>query len=525
MNEIESKHVGYICDGCDHEIYGIMWHCLDCGDESESFDLCQKCHDDGIVFSDHGKNSENLTENSKAKLLISATGSITNIYLHTVIPIGIPTYYLHEACKKGDLNLVKYILQQPYIRINTKFKGSTALSKAVINGHCNVVKTLVKDSSLDPNILIYETQQTPLEYAIDNNHTEISLALLSHPEIQINREEGFVSSLHYAARNGMDVVFEALLKHEPDFVCDAYGTTVLHAACASEGNVTIVKTILDLNVIDIDVNDRGGNTPLLCAINGETNPIIEILLAYQANVILPNLDGTTPLHAAVCNNNIELVEILLKHIEKQAKNMCFYLNDRFGHTPLYYAVAHEKLPLVERIIAAGHDVNKRELDGDSFLHISIRSQDYSLTKLLITLGANPNLQNKEYFTPLHYAIQYIVDRSAFHDILELFISKDVDFDLKAMTNPRLEIYEAGLNLALSLHKPAFAALLLKFGSRPDSCKTYGVYERQIGVSSNERALFQAMFMQEYPLVQMLHAAGATMKRNFDSRLLYVAISL
>lgn len=56
--------------------------------------------------------------------------------------------------------------------------------------------------------------------------------------------------------------------------------------------------------------------------------------------------------------------------------------------------------LLELFIDAGADVNAKDYDGDTPLHLAVECRDYEIIKFLIENGADPTIKNKENKTPL-----------------------------------------------------------------------------------------------------------------------------
>ncbi|ELU17545.1 hypothetical protein CAPTEDRAFT_76561, partial [Capitella teleta] len=62
--------------------------------------------------------------------------------------------------------------------------------------------------------------------------------------------------------------------------------------------------------------------------------------------------------------------------------------DRWGHTPLMYAVHIEWSRLVALFIQHGADLNLPERQGRTALHLAIECSDESFIKMLLNAGAN-----------------------------------------------------------------------------------------------------------------------------------------
>ena len=97
------------------------------------------------------------------------------------------------------------------------------------------------------------------------------------------------------------------------------------------------------------------------------------------------LDGWTLLHHAVNLPNAEVVKILL---DNQCKPNA--QTSSMKHTPL---------------------------------HLSVLKKNSSITELLLKMGANPNIFNADYVTPMHYIVEF-----GYIELLEIFLKKpDVNF--------------------------------------------------------------------------------------------------
>lgn len=152
-------------------------------------------------------------------------------------------------------------------------------------------------------------------------------------------------------------------------------------------------------------------------------------------------DGVRPLHAAACEGLHENVEFLLE------KGADAKITDARGATPLHCLIAERQLrkkdgaypppwaparqnaaETARKLVAAGTDVNAacavvvsesaqtalgeeseaRVLmptfprDGRSALHIAAAGGDVQMVKLLLELGADPNLKNARWETPLQF---------------------------------------------------------------------------------------------------------------------------
>ena len=85
----------------------------------------------------------------------------------------------------------------------------------------------------------------------------------------------------------------------------------LHTA-SREGDLQTVMEMVEAGK-DIDVQDRGGNTPLMVAISYGHINVVEYLLENGAQVNHRAVYQWTPLMEAVSNRRIQMVKLLLEY--------------------------------------------------------------------------------------------------------------------------------------------------------------------------------------------------------------------
>ncbi len=96
---------------------------------------------------------------------------------------------------------------------------------------------------------------------------------------------------------------------------------------------------------------------------------------------------------------------------------------------LKYEIAHHNIEMVKEAIKEGYDLNYRDGDGDTYLHIAVMNYDLAITKLLVEAGAEIDCRNKHENTPLIYAVSKKDPRM--YEIAKYLITKGADLDLKA----------------------------------------------------------------------------------------------
>ncbi len=87
------------------------------------------------------------------------------------------------------------------------------------------------------------------------------------------------------------------------------GEGALHIV-AKRSDVTYLRFLLQSDA-NPNIQDAGGNTPMIVCVNQSFIDGIEALVRYKANVNLANSSGETPLIRAVQLRNLEMVRVLL----------------------------------------------------------------------------------------------------------------------------------------------------------------------------------------------------------------------
>ncbi len=96
---------------------------------------------------------------------------------------------------------------------------------------------------------------------------------------------------------------------------------------------------------------------------------------------------------------------------------------------LIYEIAHHNIESVKEAIKEGYDVNYRDGDGSTYLHVAVINFDLEITKLLIEAGAEIDCVDNNKNTPLIYAVNRKDPR--LYEIAKYLIKNGADLDLKA----------------------------------------------------------------------------------------------
>ena len=120
--------------------------------------------------------------------------------------------------------------------------------------------------------------------------------------------------------------------------------------------------------------------------------LVRALIALGADLNVVEEDGDTPVHHFVCYFDIlkMLVEEYGLDVKVLDKGNCVY--DQL--------VCDNRIDILKYLIEHGVDINRRDCNGWSILHIAVDRRQTDMVKMLLEYGADPNAQSKQ-GTPLH----------------------------------------------------------------------------------------------------------------------------
>ncbi len=175
-------------------------------------------------------------------------------------------------------------------------------------------------------------------------------------------------------------------------------------ACAS--NKTDIAIALIERGADVCVRGNKGLTALHCAASSGNLPLVDVLLTRGAdsNAALDETDdegaGFPPIAIALGKGHTEVVRRLLA--AGANPNMRFGIN---AMTPMFIAALGLPASLAAMRLAyeAGGEINTRNRNGMTVLHVAINMEKFSAVQTLIEMRADINASENQGLSPISYA--------------------------------------------------------------------------------------------------------------------------
>ena len=329
---------------------------------------------------------------------------------------------LHRACYMGWLEIVNSLLKakaNPNVKDENGFTPLMLMLQDCLpdtEGHTlhvvpneyEIVDALLK-AGADPNIVGIDIYN-PIYVAAVRGEADIAARLLegkADPNVLCSHE--MITPLHYVCVSGCLGIVKILLKAKANpNIQDVHGATplVLMLSDNKEGfedppnQYEIVDALLQAQADPNIANKVENYTPLVLAVSKGKTDIVARLLRGKANPHLQTNKGATPLHIATIYGHVEIIKILLK--EKVDPNIPDYIN---GIAPLHIACGSDGSLEIAQVILSCPNTDPNILDGikNTPLHYAVSSAQPKILQCLIESNANPNIRNRDGFTPLHAA--------------------------------------------------------------------------------------------------------------------------
>ncbi|OAD58199.1 Ankyrin repeat and FYVE domain-containing protein 1 [Eufriesea mexicana] len=329
---------------------------------------------------------------------------------------------LHEACKVGSKNLTRALLKTGFpvdeVALST---GDAPIHIAVANLNFDIVVELLNA----PN------SNSQLNLKNNENETPLSLAIKA------------------PFKKGKDIIL-ALIKAGANInQSNNSGLTLLHQAILKENSATAI--FLLENGADMNTRTGHGDTPLqlsvhcrlgevveaLCkrgvdtsigcplwdALDSDQEDVASILVKYGADTDCwspgPDDCQQTLLHRTIDHNKEEIAQFLIRSgcdlnaPKRLGPNGAGGDEARDECTPLHLCCQWGLEQVVQTLIEHGADVNAKDVEGKTPVHVAIQNQHSQIISLLLCHpNIDLNIRDKKGLTPFATALTFRNNKAA-----------------------------------------------------------------------------------------------------------------
>ena len=239
---------------------------------------------------------------------------------------------------------------------------------------------------------IDETGRSLLHFAANEPKTwgqTISLLLTVGCD-EMHRDNNGQTALHMAAANGSLETVEVLVEFGGDKLIhtqDKSGKLALHEAVA-KNNFEVCEPLITPKSINLIAHS--GNSPLRIAILSYYLDLAQLLILKGADVNYKDADGRSIIYCVVAFTHSTL---------EQKGPPFFNLAALYKNGPEEYLETAVKT--IEFLVRFGVDLEIKDLEGRTALHVAAWQGTYTLVDCLIKLGTNIDAIDAEGRTPLH----------------------------------------------------------------------------------------------------------------------------
>ena len=312
---------------------------------------------------------------------------------------------LHLAAEAGHPQVTEALLRAgaqvntPIVDGSTPF-DRTALHLAAARGHHEVAKVLLAHgAAVDAQTRAWDGPgETPLALAAEAGHAQV-IGILAAAGAELTGPEDSLRPLTTAAGAGHGAAVRELVKHGAPV---AAGQQEALVEAANGGHLDVVEALLEAGA-DSNQFPPDNWSALTAAVANNHQEVARRLLAAGADP--DGGQGLGPLDQAIMNGNLDLVQLLLEagaDVNRRGSG---------GKTPLIDAIlfhptaGDEVSPLLPVLVANGADLNAQNERGETALHLAIDQGKVGDANLLIEAGPDLTLADQNGRTALSHAIE------------------------------------------------------------------------------------------------------------------------
>jgi len=244
------------------------------------------------------------------------------------------------------------------------------------------------------------------------------------------------------------------------------GTTALHCACQTGDGSVVAAVLLEQGSESLLHRTRRSNAGIMgiTVLHDATEfadlASVLVLLKYKVDVDAETSAGITALHIAAKHGHADIASELISHDAQRE----ILASDTKGCSvcPLHYAVENSHTAVISTLLNAGANVNAgRTYSGRedvTCLHLAAMRQNVEMVRQLLAVPSiDVNARDSDNATTLHVAA-----RGGFIDVAELLLQHGADVNI-GMTSGQSS-NQTALHCAVRYRHVALARMLLAAGA-------------------------------------------------------------
>jgi len=268
------------------------------------------------------------------------------------------TSLLHHSISAKNYEATNFLIKKGALEIERR-NGNNPLCWAILVGNIDIFKLIINNSNRKFINMKDAWRMSPLLLASGYAQSNILALLIKNGALLNIKDYSGRTPLHWAVltsgiggnyswgkerKRCANIILNAA-KDKKKLILeeDNNGYNVFHAACRYN-NIDFVKYCLDNNIVNVNaVNYKNGETALHIACYNGFTKLVDILLKYNADVMIKTIDGQTALHAnsAWGYGNEKIAKLLI------AKGVNINALDKKNKTALDYAIENKNQKLID----------------------------------------------------------------------------------------------------------------------------------------------------------------------------------
>lgn len=256
-----------------------------------------------------------------------------------------------------------------------------------------------------------------------------------------------------------------------------------------------IELIKDNEEIDVNVKDDTGNYLIQYTVLFNQKKALSLLISRGARVDVTDNDNRSIIYYAIKYGYTEILKLLLNFNSVSIGIPLVDIQDSNGRIPLHYAIQFKNMDAVKLLLLSGSNVNMKDNDSHNSLHLSVYTKDYDIVKIILNHKPAINSRIDSGETSLHISSNQELPR-----ITKLLLDLGADPNIKDNEHELIP-----LNYAVNLNNVDLVKLLLGYGSNINSQDFYGRTPIHYAIQENNFDIF----------FSLTHATSLIFPPNFN----------